>query len=101
MANLFLKQAKQYVATRPVYPPELFDFIASKTPRRDMAWDVGTGNGQAAASVSRSSSLSPSPLPTHAARTVCASLIGHFLPITGWPKGKPRKISRADADRAA
>jgi hypothetical protein len=53
MANLFLKQAKQYVATRPVYPPELFDFIASKTPRRDMAWDVGTGNGQAAASVSR------------------------------------------------
>jgi hypothetical protein len=68
MANLFLKQAKQYVATRPVYPPELFDFIASKTPRRDMAWDVGTGNGQAAASVSRSSSrspLGPSPLPTH------------------------------------
>jgi hypothetical protein len=52
MANLFLKQAKQYVATRPSYPPELFDFIASKTPRRDLAWDVGTGNGQAAASVS-------------------------------------------------
>lgn len=51
MANLFLKQAKQYVATRPSYPPELFDFIASKTPRRDLAWDVGTGNGQAAASV--------------------------------------------------
>lgn len=53
MANLFLKQAKQYVATRPVYPPELFDFIASKTPRRDMAWDVGTGNGQAAASLAK------------------------------------------------
>ena len=62
MANLFLKQAKQYVATRPTYPPELFDFIASKTPRRDLAWDVGTGNGQAAASVSVSVSclhLSP------------------------------------------
>jgi hypothetical protein len=53
MANLFLKQAKQYVATRPSYPPELFDFIACKTPRRDLAWDVGTGNGQAAASVSQ------------------------------------------------
>jgi len=86
MANLFLKQAKQYVATRPVYPPELFDFIASKTPRRDMAWDVGTGNGQAAASVSRS----------FLATVVCASLIGHFL-----PQAKPRKISRVDADRPA
>ncbi|TKW12222.1 hypothetical protein SEVIR_5G022900v4 [Setaria viridis] len=53
MANLFLKQAKQYVATRPSYPPELFDFIASKTPRRDLAWDVGTGNGQAAASLAK------------------------------------------------
>ncbi|PAN31073.1 hypothetical protein PAHAL_5G393400 [Panicum hallii] len=53
MANLFLKQAKQYVATRPSYPPELFDFIACKTPRRDLAWDVGTGNGQAAASLAK------------------------------------------------
>ena len=72
MANLFLKQAKQYVATRPVYPPELFDFIASKTPRRNMAWDVGTGNGQAAASVSRSALLSPSPLPSPHARLLSA-----------------------------
>ena len=72
MANLFLKQAKQYVATRPVYPPELFDFIASKTPRRNMAWDVGTGSGQAPASVSRSSSLSPSPLPSPHARLLPA-----------------------------
>ncbi|XP_040376030.1 putative methyltransferase DDB_G0268948 [Oryza brachyantha] len=47
MANLFLKQAKQYAATRPAYPPELFDFIASKTARRDLAWDVGSGSGQA------------------------------------------------------
>jgi hypothetical protein len=52
MANLFLNQAKQYAATRPAYPMELFEFIASKTPRRDLAWDVGTGSGQAAASVS-------------------------------------------------
>ncbi|KAL6626282.1 hypothetical protein ACP70R_030008 [Stipagrostis hirtigluma subsp. patula] len=53
MANLFLKQAKQYAATRPAYPPELFDFIASKTPRRDLAWDVGTGSGQAAVSLAK------------------------------------------------
>ncbi|KAM0913265.1 hypothetical protein ACQ4PT_012270 [Festuca glaucescens] len=53
MANLFLNQAKQYAATRPAYPMELFEFIASKTPRHDLAWDVGTGSGQAAASLAK------------------------------------------------
>ena len=52
MADLFIKQAKQYAETRPDYPKELFEFIASKTPDHDLAWDVGTGNGQAAQSVS-------------------------------------------------
>ena len=52
MANLFIKQAKQYAEGRPSYPPELFQFIASKTPEHDLAWDVGTGSGQAARSVS-------------------------------------------------
>lgn len=52
MANLFIKQAKQYAAGRPSYPPQLFQFIASKTPVHDLAWDVGTGSGQAARSVS-------------------------------------------------
>lgn len=51
MAELFIKQAKQYVDTRPDYPKQLFDFIASKTPTHDLAWDVGTGSGQAAQSV--------------------------------------------------
>ncbi|KAK9054168.1 hypothetical protein SSX86_025245 [Deinandra increscens subsp. villosa] len=51
MANLFLKQAKQYSLTRPGYPQQLFDFIASKTPVHDVVWDVGTGSGQAAASL--------------------------------------------------
>ncbi|XP_030525778.1 putative methyltransferase DDB_G0268948 [Rhodamnia argentea] len=51
MAELFVKQAKQYAATRPSYPPQLFRFIASKTPSRDLAWDVGTGSGQAAQSL--------------------------------------------------
>lgn len=52
MAKLFIKQAKQYADTRPSYPDDLFQFIASKTPHHDLAWDVGTGSGQAAASVS-------------------------------------------------
>ncbi|CAH9134883.1 unnamed protein product [Cuscuta epithymum] len=51
MAELFLKQAKQYAEGRPTYPEELFHFIASKTPSRDLAWDVGTGSGQAAKSL--------------------------------------------------
>ncbi|KAL5546510.1 hypothetical protein UlMin_006197 [Ulmus minor] len=51
MAELFIKQAKQYAETRPDYPKELFEFIASKTPDHDLAWDVGTGSGQAAQSL--------------------------------------------------
>ncbi|KAK1422025.1 hypothetical protein QVD17_24866 [Tagetes erecta] len=51
MAEGFVKQAKQYSEARPRYPPEMFDFIASKTPCHDVAWDVGTGNGQAATSL--------------------------------------------------
>uniref|UniRef100_A0A5B7B291 Putative embryo-abundant family protein n=1 Tax=Davidia involucrata TaxID=16924 RepID=A0A5B7B291_DAVIN len=51
MAYLFLKQAKQYLVARPSYPEELFQFIVSKTPNHDLAWDVGTGSGQAAGSL--------------------------------------------------
>ncbi|KAL9261215.1 putative methyltransferase [Drosera capensis] len=47
MADLFHKQAKEYADTRPTYPPELFQYIASKTPCHDLVWDVGTGSGQA------------------------------------------------------
>ncbi|XP_059651104.1 uncharacterized protein LOC132298751 [Cornus florida] len=51
MANLYLKQAKLYSKSRPGYPQALFQFIASKTPKHDLAWDVGTGSGQAAKSL--------------------------------------------------
>ncbi|KAJ6967940.1 methyltransferase [Populus alba x Populus x berolinensis] len=51
MAELFVNQAKQYAETRPSYPQELFQFIASKTPVHDLVWDVGTGSGQAARSL--------------------------------------------------
>ncbi|KAG8367839.1 hypothetical protein BUALT_Bualt16G0114400 [Buddleja alternifolia] len=44
-------QAEQYSVGRPSYPQELFNFIASKTPSHDLAWDVGTGTGQAAQSL--------------------------------------------------
>ncbi|EPS63915.1 hypothetical protein M569_10867 [Genlisea aurea] len=51
MADLFLKQPKEYAEGRPAYPQQLFDFIASKTPSHHLAWDVGTGSGQAARSL--------------------------------------------------
>ncbi|CAI0452242.1 unnamed protein product [Linum tenue] len=51
MAELFIKQAAEYAKTRPSYPKQLFDFIASKTPSHDLVWDAGTGSGQAAVSL--------------------------------------------------
>lgn len=44
----FSERAAEYARFRPRYPVELFDFLASLTPRRELAWDCGTGNGQAA-----------------------------------------------------
>jgi len=40
--------AESYSASRPRYPAELFDWLTSMAPRRDVAWDTATGNGQAA-----------------------------------------------------
>jgi len=45
----FSGHAADYRAFRPVYPPDLFEYLASVVPGRDLAWDCGTGNGQAAA----------------------------------------------------
>jgi SAM-dependent methyltransferase len=39
--------AGAYRAFRPGYPPELFAWLASLCPRRDLALDCGCGNGQA------------------------------------------------------
>ncbi|XAR62342.1 hypothetical protein NMG60_11017068 [Bertholletia excelsa] len=47
-SDLFQKQGKIYRKSRPNYPEELYQFIASKTPFHHLAWDVGTGSGQAA-----------------------------------------------------
>ncbi|XP_004493415.1 uncharacterized protein [Cicer arietinum] len=51
MAELFVNQAKQYADSRPSYPLQLFQFIASKTPSHNLVWDVATGSGQAAKSL--------------------------------------------------
>jgi len=37
-----------YARFRPDYPEELFAWLASLCPRRDLAWDSAAGNGQAA-----------------------------------------------------
>jgi SAM-dependent methyltransferase len=44
----FSKQAADYAIFRPGYPQELFDYLGSIAPTRQLAWDCGTGNGQAA-----------------------------------------------------
>jgi SAM-dependent methyltransferase len=43
----FSGHAAEYRASRPGYPPELFAWIAAKSPRIALAVDVGCGNGQA------------------------------------------------------
>lgn len=40
--------AREYAASRPSYPAELFEWLASVAPGREVAWDAATGNGQAA-----------------------------------------------------
>lgn len=46
--DLFSGHAGEYARYRPTYPPELFAWLASQAPARDLAWDCGTGSGQAA-----------------------------------------------------
>jgi SAM-dependent methyltransferase len=40
--------AEEYAASRPLYPPEIFEWLASCVNHRETAWDTATGNGQAA-----------------------------------------------------
>ncbi|HET9011590.1 MAG TPA: class I SAM-dependent methyltransferase, partial [Gemmatimonadaceae bacterium] len=44
----FAFAARSYAAFRPHYPAALFDWLAGASPRRERAWDCGTGSGQAA-----------------------------------------------------
>lgn len=51
--DYFSGHAEQYAQYRPGYPEELFDYLTSLVPARDLAWDCGTGNGQAARQLAR------------------------------------------------
>jgi ubiquinone/menaquinone biosynthesis C-methylase UbiE len=44
----FTKQSETYAKYRPDYPDKLFEFLASVSPSKGLAWDCATGNGQAA-----------------------------------------------------
>lgn len=45
---IFDQHAATYAQYRPGYPAELFAFIVSQAPDKQLAWDCGTGSGQAA-----------------------------------------------------
>jgi SAM-dependent methyltransferase len=44
----FSKQAADYAKFRPRYSREMFEYLGTITPTREIAWDCATGNGQAA-----------------------------------------------------
>jgi ubiquinone/menaquinone biosynthesis C-methylase UbiE len=47
----FSAVALGYARYRPGYPDALFDWLADRPERRDVAWDCATGSGQGAASL--------------------------------------------------
>jgi len=46
--DLFSGVANLYTRFRPRYPTALFEYLATVTPKKDIAWDCATGTGQAA-----------------------------------------------------
>ncbi len=44
----FSTQSADYAKFRPHYPRELYEFLFTHAPAKNIAWDVGTGNGQVA-----------------------------------------------------
>ena len=49
----FSNHSRQYAQHRPKYPDEIYAYLASIAPARDLAWDCGTGNGQAAVGLAK------------------------------------------------
>lgn len=47
----FSSMASDYAVFRPKYPVELFDWLASRCPGHDTAWDCACGSGQATGSL--------------------------------------------------
>lgn len=48
MKDNFSFQSDKYAKFRPAYPTVFFDYLNSIVPKRENAWDCGTGNGQIA-----------------------------------------------------
>jgi SAM-dependent methyltransferase len=48
----FSGHASIYREARPTYPPELFAWLATQAPDRELVWDCGCGNGQASVALS-------------------------------------------------
>ncbi len=46
--DYFSTQSSIYSKYRPSYPRELFEYLASISPSKNIAWDCATGSGQAA-----------------------------------------------------
>ena len=46
--NIFNDKSDLYERARPHYPLELFEYLASLCPTKQLAWDSACGNGQAA-----------------------------------------------------
>jgi SAM-dependent methyltransferase len=49
----FSGHASSYARYRPDYPRELFDYLATLTPRHEVALDCATGSGQAAVGLAK------------------------------------------------
>ena len=49
MKDRFSTDSQAYANFRPGYPDALIECMLAQTPRRNRAWDCGTGNGQLAA----------------------------------------------------
>jgi ubiquinone/menaquinone biosynthesis C-methylase UbiE len=53
MKDNFSTKSADYAKYRPVYPQEVYDFIAKQLSQKQNAWDCGTGNGQVAAELAK------------------------------------------------
>jgi SAM-dependent methyltransferase len=46
--NLFNDKAELYESSRPIYPQEIYSYLANLCPSNGLVWDSACGNGQAA-----------------------------------------------------
>ena len=100
--DLFSERSAAYASSRPGYPPELFDFILSLTPGRDLAWDCATGNGQAARDLARyfTRVIATDASPSQIANAVRVPNVEYFVATadsSGLPNGVVQLVTVAQA----